>query len=336
MAHSRSLQKPVFAVTNLGTRIALAVSQCSTVGDFKRKFEMAHLNCFPELGKIRVTGLKVWKKSCFYYLSESFPLKHAFQGAKVWFLHIGVCQVQGRTATKKSGKRFKRKKWEMKKSSHFKTAFLAVPRAFYFLRRKKNKCSRARKNATAKCSINRLEQRRLLSKERALPFASRTDGKWGKLCNLSPAIECPSETMSGTISVSGIINRYFSSCDEVISHSTFSFMELQPRSKELLKAEITHDYNNLQIDTPSTFAVKTPPQAYSNLFPKPSSTALKDTFKKDVGARLIEASINLGLSTSKQNPALSLCKVKDGKSGLSKLSNTPIRSLIFELTDEDD
>lgn len=99
MAHLKSQEKLVFAFTNLGTRIAMAVSRESTVGDFKRKFEMAHLDCFPEHGKISVCGLKVRKKSCFYYLSESFALKHAFQGANGWFLHIAVCHVQDETGS---------------------------------------------------------------------------------------------------------------------------------------------------------------------------------------------------------------------------------------------
>lgn len=39
------------------------------------------------------------KKSCFYNLSDSFPLKHAFQDTNAWFLHIAVCHLQDQSGS---------------------------------------------------------------------------------------------------------------------------------------------------------------------------------------------------------------------------------------------
>nr|XP_027064861.1 uncharacterized protein LOC113690926 isoform X1 [Coffea arabica] len=336
MAHLKLQEKLVFAVTNLGTRIAVGVSQESTVGDFKRKFEMAHLNCFPEHGKVRVCGLKVRKKSCFYYLSESFVLKHAFQGANGWFLYIAVCHIQDQTvfvaAAKKNSRKLRRRKLKMKKLSCFKAACLDIPRTAYFSKREKKNCNRVMKNITAKCPTNRIKQRHLSSQESILPFAPRVDRQGDR----SSAIECPSETISGTVSISGIINRYFSGYDEVTSNLAFSCMELQQNNKENMKAQFAIGSQNIQVGIPSSLVPKTPPQRHSLSVLAPNSRASRDAPREKVGMHLVEASVNLGLFKTKQNPSLSLCKDVDGRSGLSLSANNPIRTLVFEITDEDD
>ncbi|MFQ6650399.1 hypothetical protein Gotur_022373 [Gossypium turneri] len=79
----------VFTLTNLGTHFVIAVSPNTTVGDFHRELERTHHACFPELGKIEVHALMVRRKSCFYHLPSSMPIKYAFQHqVGTWFLHI--------------------------------------------------------------------------------------------------------------------------------------------------------------------------------------------------------------------------------------------------------
>ncbi|KAL1127072.1 hypothetical protein V6Z11_A13G154500 [Gossypium hirsutum] len=79
----------VFTHTNLGTHLAIAVSPNTTVGDFHRELERTHHACFPELGKIEVHALMVRRKSCFYHLPSSMPIKYAFQHqVGTWFLNI--------------------------------------------------------------------------------------------------------------------------------------------------------------------------------------------------------------------------------------------------------
>ncbi|KAJ4725297.1 COP1-interacting protein 4.1 [Melia azedarach] len=85
---SSSEEVAVFTDTNLGTRIAMAVSPGISVGDFK-KLERTHFSCFPRIGEIKVCGLLVKRKASFYHLPNSMPIKHVFQGLKgTWFLHV--------------------------------------------------------------------------------------------------------------------------------------------------------------------------------------------------------------------------------------------------------
>ncbi|KAI3947257.1 hypothetical protein MKX01_019910 [Papaver californicum] len=84
-----SVKVPVFIDTTLQTHIAMAVSPDTAVIDLKREFIKEHLICLPSLGKIRITGLMVKRKSFFYHLPDSMPIKNAFQGWKGnWFLLI--------------------------------------------------------------------------------------------------------------------------------------------------------------------------------------------------------------------------------------------------------
>ncbi|KAG7595319.1 hypothetical protein ISN45_Aa01g040140 [Arabidopsis thaliana x Arabidopsis arenosa] len=78
----------VFAETNLGTRIVMTVPLDITAADFKRKLEKTHASCFSNLGEIQVHGLMVKRKSRFYYLVESVPIKYIFgDNQKPWFIH---------------------------------------------------------------------------------------------------------------------------------------------------------------------------------------------------------------------------------------------------------
>ncbi|GMI85207.1 hypothetical protein like AT1G55865 [Hibiscus trionum] len=79
----------VFTDTNIGTHLAMAISPDTTVGDFQSELERTHQSCFPELGKIEVHASMVRRKSCFYHLPSSMPIKYAFQHqVGSWFLHI--------------------------------------------------------------------------------------------------------------------------------------------------------------------------------------------------------------------------------------------------------
>ncbi|KAF4380848.1 hypothetical protein G4B88_010778 [Cannabis sativa] len=89
MAMTSNIKVSIFADTNLGTRIAMAVPPEITAVDFKRKFERVHCKYFAGSGEIEVCGLMVKKKSRFYYLPDSIPMKYAFQGVRgTWFLHV--------------------------------------------------------------------------------------------------------------------------------------------------------------------------------------------------------------------------------------------------------
>ncbi|CAN7104677.1 unnamed protein product [Brassica rapa subsp. narinosa] len=85
----------VFVETNLGTRIAMTVSLDITSPDFKRKLEETHASCLPTLGEIRVHALMVHRKSQFYYIAQSVPIKFIFRDnhSKPWFIHAEATLV---------------------------------------------------------------------------------------------------------------------------------------------------------------------------------------------------------------------------------------------------
>ncbi|XP_010480141.1 PREDICTED: uncharacterized protein LOC104758874 [Camelina sativa] len=86
----------VFTETNLGTGIVMTVPQDITAADFKRKLEKTHVSCLSSLGEIRVHGLMVKRKSRFYYLVESLPMKYIFRdNQKPWFIHAKARVVNG-------------------------------------------------------------------------------------------------------------------------------------------------------------------------------------------------------------------------------------------------
>ncbi|KAI8536849.1 hypothetical protein RHMOL_Rhmol10G0288100 [Rhododendron molle] len=111
------VKKPLYSATAMGKSYELMVvtgykGTCGGVGCWPgvikcegfgcvSEIERAHLNCFPKVGEIRADGLMVKKKSFFYHLPDSLPIKHVFQGAKgTWFIHIEVCS---RRVSDKSG-----------------------------------------------------------------------------------------------------------------------------------------------------------------------------------------------------------------------------------------
>ncbi|KAH0925866.1 hypothetical protein HID58_018122 [Brassica napus] len=90
-----AMEVAVFVETNLGTRIAMTVSLDITSPDFKRKLEETHKSCLPTLGEIRVHALMVHRKSQFYYIAQSVPIKFIFRDnhSKPWFIHAEATLV---------------------------------------------------------------------------------------------------------------------------------------------------------------------------------------------------------------------------------------------------
>ncbi|CAI9775339.1 unnamed protein product [Fraxinus pennsylvanica] len=77
----------VFIDTSLDTHLAMLVSYCDTVSDFKEKITMEHIKCFPKFGKIKIQSLKVRRRGNFYHLPDFMLVRSAFEGIKRnWFL----------------------------------------------------------------------------------------------------------------------------------------------------------------------------------------------------------------------------------------------------------
>ncbi|MCL7048038.1 hypothetical protein MKW94_017907 [Papaver nudicaule] len=93
-----STSYPVFIDTNLQTHLVLTISNDDTVLELKIKVMSEHLNCFPGFGKIDVEAIKVERRECYYYLTDSLFAKSAFDGLNgTWHLHVdAVPQVVSR------------------------------------------------------------------------------------------------------------------------------------------------------------------------------------------------------------------------------------------------
>ncbi|VFQ97921.1 unnamed protein product [Cuscuta campestris] len=242
MCSSSSLEWPVFAESNIPTRLAIPISPNATARDFMRVFERAHLNCFPEHGEIVANGLMVQRKSNLYHLSDTLPLKHAFQHTK------GEC---------------KRK------------------------RVRKN-------NAAISCSINKLH---ILS-----------DEKFNY------------DALSESMSVSGIITKYFSCYDEVNSTSVFSYSKVEGEQTEKPIVKTEDNCLGFDICTPPPFTLRIPPVIQSVPLASESVSVVSSKVKKaEIGKRLLTATKSLGLNVSNRSPGLPLNRI-----------------LAYEITDEDE
>ncbi|RZC79440.1 hypothetical protein C5167_003625 [Papaver somniferum] len=79
----------VFVETNLNTRFAVGITDNDTVGNLKEKISSVHLNCFPVLGKINVSAIKVKRNKHLYQIPDSILVKIVFERVKgTWFLYV--------------------------------------------------------------------------------------------------------------------------------------------------------------------------------------------------------------------------------------------------------
>ncbi|XP_059666568.1 uncharacterized protein LOC132312282 isoform X2 [Cornus florida] len=363
-----SVEVPVFVDTNLGTRIAMAISPDITACDFKREVEKAHLDCFPELGEIRVNGLMVKRKTCFYHLPESLLIKHAFQSSKgTWFLHmeaypwsasdkLGLCECLAAevghntsngsditdsqepenhaTCTSKNHKRYKRKKTRKKIFSCPTVVLHEILRIIHLLKKKKKKKKKKRRKVK---KHHFLSNEVVTAEEKFVFFASTTEGEHTEEWHASPMVDNPCETSLETVSVSGIIKKYFSDYDEVISNSDDTSRAIKNTPEEQLITRRGDNCTNIQVDATAQITAKTRPRMLPfPLSTDPSSQTSRDKLKgAEVGKRLLVASNNLSISGSKQKPVIALHRFRDGKSSEPK-SSSLIRRIVFEISDNDD
>lgn len=161
-------------------------------------------------------------------------------------------------------------------------------------------------------------------------IVTRTEAHRRRRWDSSVVVEALSEALSETISVSGIIRKYFSDYDEVASSSRFSFTPVLGRQKERLNSSKDTKYSNIQPDLMSPVIAHKPTQVE-----KLDSKASREKRRKpEVGKRVVLASNSLGLTPSNERPALSLCKFSDKKSDNRFASMA--RTLVFEIPDEGD
>ncbi|XAR67358.1 hypothetical protein NMG60_11002077 [Bertholletia excelsa] len=333
----------VFIDTNLGTHIAIDVSPDITAGDFKRDLEQAHLNCFPKLGEIRVNGLMVKQKSTFYRLPDSFPVKHAFLNfRRTWVIQMEAYPLSGSNNLILS--RYLDSETRDLKSHGTGDTHPLEPQNCAPSSRKNNLNCKAKKKGVKRIPCSKIVLQVILGatclkrkkrrglKEKQFEGSSSEDkelivpkieGQYREEWNSCATVENPSEeTLSETVSISGIIRKYFSDYEEVTCCSDIASRANKSQQGELVDARANLPH----------FAVKTPPRML--IFPLPTDQGprtSRDTFKKaQVGKRMVVASNMLRTSASKQKSSSGLCKSNDHK------SSSLVQSIVFEISDSED
>ncbi|EXB86768.1 hypothetical protein L484_007792 [Morus notabilis] len=366
------IKVPIFTQTNLGTRLVVCVPSNITAGDFKRELETVHIKCFPGSGEIEVYGLMVKKKSCFYYLPNSIPVKCAFHGVRgTWFL-----RAEARTSSEpfcpclldsvskdldlvlsndsiitdplepensvvsidNSNKRCEEEKYgEMELQSH---------------KPPKKKKKRKRKSCILDYKDNGNEKKFVCAgaKPSSLtankisdycPFATEAEARYQQASR--EMTDATGDMFSEVKSVTSIINRYFPSSSEMKAHASPASSDVtskrQSRRRKRSKTKSGDDGAlSTQVDSVPKFSGRQHP---SNLLPcrlptSPSQGTSKGKIDgADVGKRLIVALDNLGISSSKTISPARLCRSRYGK-GLHLNSSSLVKKAVFEISDSDD
>lgn len=225
------------------------------------------------------------------------------------------------TSTIKINSKCRRTK--IKRFTSFRISLLDIRRRFCFLSKQRIKKKRVRKKYGIKCSINAVDSQHVVSNESYDIVISGAKDKSSKEGNSNRAVESHHETLSESMSVSGIIRKYFcydfSSYDEVNSISGFSYSTVRSEQKGKLTVRTDDCHLNFDVCTPPPFRAKTPSKMLNVPLTNESVSKPSSKVKKaEVGKRLLTAANNLGLNSSNKNLGLSLT-----------------RSLAFEISDED-
>ncbi|KAK6947091.1 hypothetical protein RJ641_000564 [Dillenia turbinata] len=377
---SSSAQVSIFVNTSMGTRIAISVSPDITVGDFKRELEREHFCCFPMLGQIKIYGLMVKRRSCFYHLPESMPIKYAFSGLfRSWFVHTEArplsitekpCLSNGHpvevgsvnlnkggdasdiTGSLQPKMHYDCSKVENPKSKNDKMrrkrlhdASLLQPRHLRWnhlsrrkiRKKKKKRLMRSYKDKTG--FLIRNEKNLVMTTEMQIGRNGAMSQAEPEEWNSNPEVEV-SEEKSSEVSVSGIIQRYFSyygltECHSP-SNSDVTSRAIANCTEEQFKVKVDEKCSPGLGDSTNHVA-KTPQRKI--IFPdmlNPRSTISREGIGKlDVGKRLIMASGNLGMSLGMQRPEISCCRSRDRK--LLASNHSPhVKTMVFEIEDTDD
>ncbi|MED6220572.1 hypothetical protein PIB30_046039 [Stylosanthes scabra] len=341
-------QVTVFVDTNLGTRIAFNACPHVTAASLKREFVRVHLRCLPDTGEIQVNGLMVKRKSCFYHLPDSLPIKYAFpKMRRTWFLHMDIqhltclrnpCSPRDAAILSKrqglaisNGENKATCKNEEKRVEGHRENYMQNAAGGTLEDKKSTGTSKKSQNFKAEYKVDN-------------QVALRANSMQGSLSKMS----------TQAISVSTIINKYFLGCNGIdnvsgslnsdyTSNAVHSDIEIQSKGtpQSCLKRRI-----NIQQVTPKIAPPVLHAAFHVDLVSK--KTGLKkrrsrkhapfhaDSVSKErkfrVGNRLLVASQSLGVSPIKGSPTLSLRKFKDRNLTEHK---SQINGSIFSLSDSD-
>ncbi|XP_020220251.1 uncharacterized protein LOC109803199 [Cajanus cajan] len=385
----------VFADTNLGTRIAFNAPPDITAASLKRDFEKAHFSCLPDIGEIQVNGLMVKRKSYFYYLPDSLPMKYAFPAMRgTWFLHVEVkhlkclcisCSPSDAAVLSKhkdlttcnSEDKAKHNNEEEKMEGFQTGAYLVKEHeATNHVSKEQVEKGISHENHTQNVATG-------MSERYPSRFGDKSTGTANEIPCAMPEnkvenlVELHTNSMHGSlskmstqvISVTGIINKYFSGFNGIDKYSSSSNSDVTSRAAhseiEVHSNTKGHSCSKRQSDSLSQFTPKTPPHVFHaplhvDLVPKKLGGKTRKSkvgkhltsgsknrkaevgkhllsggknSKSKIGNRLLVASRSIGVSATKHDPTLSLCRFRDRKLLQDK---SQINGSIFSISDSDD
>ncbi|CAH2079584.1 unnamed protein product [Thlaspi arvense] len=91
MANLREPQsRCVFVETNLETHLGVLLNNNDTSSDFKENLCKEHMQCFPEIGEIEISAVKVKRRDQFYHCSDSVILSLALAGIRNWYIYVDL------------------------------------------------------------------------------------------------------------------------------------------------------------------------------------------------------------------------------------------------------
>ncbi|KAJ7969423.1 COP1-interacting protein 4.1 [Quillaja saponaria] len=344
----------VFADTNLDTRIAMTVPPDITAGEFKN-VERVHFSCFPKSGQIQVNGLMVKRKSCFYYLPDSVPLKYVFKGIrKTWFLHVevrpkvdfcmpslthGVATEVGKhiyncsyVPTSLESQKLPRSNEHNARGNSLEVLQSTLFSSNEMENKKRGSYSDNKDSGTEKASCCKLEESPAATASEYQCFVpdNRVENTEG-----NSMLGDSNDMSSEVISVTGIINRYFPNFNEIGSPSSSDGTSRVVWSVTEQSKYGHRSLSRIQTDASPQFTPKTPPPVMPSPLPTDSIPKIVgDKYKRSkVGKNLVVASRNLGVFANDQSPTASFCRFKNGK--LFEPKSYHKNGLLYEISDSD-
>ncbi|XP_027339232.1 uncharacterized protein LOC113853002 [Abrus precatorius] len=322
------------------------------------EFEKVHFRCLPDIGEIQVNGLMVKRRSCFYYLPDSLPMKYAFPAMRgSWFLHVEVehlkclcipcspCDAAVLSKHKDYTEDKARHNSEEKRIERFQPCAYLVEehKTSNHVSKKQKKKENSHENYAQNAATGMPERYsfRFGDKPTGITNNSQYVMRDNKVENL---VELRTNSIQGSltristqvISVTGIINKYFSGFNGIDNCSSSSNSDVTSRA---VRSEIEVHSNTRKLscskrqsDFLPQFTPKTPPHVlHEPLHAGLVSKKLRGTSRgSKVGKRILVASQSLG--ATKHGRTLSFCKFKDKK----LLKDEKMNGSIFSFSDSDD
>ncbi|XP_045792768.1 uncharacterized protein LOC123887487 [Trifolium pratense] len=361
----------VFADTNLGTSIAFNAPSHITAGALKRDFEKVHFTCLPDIGEIQVHGLMVRRKSCFYYLPDSLIMKYVFPKMReTWFLHVEArplkslqvpclprdaaivskhqdimtddCQIKKKCNSEENREEGLHPRANVSEENDTINNILEERGNSY-----ENDKQHSASGMPERYSCGFGDKPTSTASKSGCAMPENKVENQVELCAANSMQESPSKMSTQVVSVSGLINKYFTGYNGIDSSSSNSGVTSRVIHSEIeVQSNISgQSCSKKQIGSLPQFTSKTPPHVplYVDSVSKISGSKTRK-FKVEkcsktrkskvekcsktrkpkvekcsknniskVGKFLLSASKSLGVSNTKHSPALSLCKFKDKK-----------------------